>query len=437
MTAGRVLVLDGHTTQALVCVRSLGRAGYTVFVASTRRFPLAAWSRYCRGQFRVSAETLAGFAELREWARQHDVQVVLPQRERSCLLCAMARDQWEALGIAVGCGPLEMLLQAFDKARTIEIAIECGVRIPPTQVPTSLAECHAAAEAIGYPVILKPRFSDFWDGERFLQDRGAQYASNASELEATALACRQGDFWPIVQGLVPGQGKGVFALCDEDKPLVWFAHERLRDIRPSGSGSSLRRSIPLDERTQEPARRLLNAMNWYGPAMIEFRDDGVNEPCLMEVNGRFWGSLSLAVACGVDFPALWVKLLCGARVQPSTAFRTGITLRWVWGDIKRLLHIIAGAPPGFPYRYPTILTGLRELFGPQPAGTRSETWSLDDGWPAVAEWIQASGELGGLMRAALVGWFSRTRAAQPAGTRHSPVLSSSARSPQPAEALRP
>lgn len=411
MTSARVLVLDGHTTQALVCVRSLGRAGHTVFVASNRRQPLAAWSRYCRDHFRISSETIEGFAEVREWARKQGVQIVLPQRERSCLLCAMDREQWEALGIVVGCGPQDMLVQAFDKARTIEHAVACGVRIPPTRVPTSLAECHVAAETIGYPVILKPRFSDFWDGEQFLQDRGAQYASNPAELEMHALACRQGEFWPVIQGLVAGQGKGVFALCAHGKPLVWFAHERLRDIRPSGSGSSLRRSIPLAPRVYEPSLRLLKAMRWHGPAMIEFRDDGIGAPWLMEVNGRFWGSLSLAVECGVDFPAQWVRLLRGATVKPSKEYRTGVTLRWLWGDIKRLLHIVAGVPPGFPYRYPSVLSGLREVFGRQPPGTYSETWSTDDRWPAVAEWIQAAGELWGLVRAALATRLAALRAA--------------------------
>jgi predicted ATP-grasp superfamily ATP-dependent carboligase len=432
VTAGRVLVLDGQTTQALVSVRSLGRAGYTVFVASPRRRPLAAWSRYCRAQFWVHEETVEGFAALRAWAREQGVQVVLPQRERSCVLCNMEREQWEALGIAVGCGPQDMLAQAFDKARTIEHAVACGVRIPPTRLPTSLAECHVAAEAVGYPCIIKPRFSDFWDGRRFLQDRGPQFAHNAVELEANAVACRQGALWPVIQGLVPGRGKGVFALCDRGEPVVWFGHERLRDIRPSGSGSSLRRSIPLDARTQEPALRLLTGMAWHGPAMIEFRDDGTGEPCLIEVNGRFWGSLSLAVACGVDFPTLWVRLLCGEPVGPVANYQTGVTLRWLWGDVKRLLHIMAGAPPGFPDPYPTVLTGLREVLGAQPSGTRSETWSADDRWPAVAEWIQASGELSGLVRTAVRRWLSGPAASHPAATRPAaPPMPT----PQPVEAM--
>lgn len=391
-------MLDGQTTQALACVRSLGRAGHTVFVASPLRQPLASWSRYCRGHFRLRDESVEGFAALRVWARKQGVRFVLPQRERSCVLCNAERWKWETLGITIGCGPEDMLLGAFDKARTLEFAAACGVRIPPSRIPRSLAECHVAAEAIGYGCLLKPRFTDFWDGRRFLPDHGTQYLRDAAALEEKALASRQGGCWPVIQGIVPGQGKGVFALCDHGEPIVWFAHERLRDVRPSGSGSSLRRSIPLDARLKEPAARLLSAMAWHGPAMVEFRDDGTSEPCLIEVNGRFWGSLELAVASGVDFPRLWMELLRGAPVQPSSDYETGVTSRWLWGDVKRLLYIAAGPPPGFSDPYPSVAAGLREVLGPQPSGTRSETWQAGDRWPAVGEWVQGIGQLLGLLR---------------------------------------
>jgi len=427
----RVLVLDGHTTQALACVRSLGRAGVTVFVASPQRWPLAGWSRYSRARFHQTGETVAAFAALREWARARGVQVVLPLRERSCLLCNTERTAWETLGMAVGCGPTDMLLRAFDKAGTLELAQACGVRIPPTYFPSSLAECHAAAAAVGYPCIVKPRCSDFWDGARFLAEHGAQYVQDAAGLEASALAARQGESWPVIQGIVAGRGKGVFALYDHGAPLVWFAHERLRDVRPSGSGSSLRRSIPVDPRLQQPASRLLSAMDWHGPAMVEFRDDGTGDPCLMEVNGRFWGSLELAVASGVDFPNLWAGLLRGERVEAPAGYEAGVTSRWLWGDVKRLLYIVAGPPPGCPEPYPSLLEGLREVLGPQPAGTASETWSADDPWPAAGEWIQGIGELGGVLRSRLARRRSGARAAAASGG--APPRSAASR---PAEAVR-
>src|SRR5439155_95698 len=84
--------------KARACVRALGRAGHTVFVAGVGRRPLAAWSRHCQARFRLADETLTAFAALRAWAQHNGVQVVLPQTERSCILCNLQREEWEALG---------------------------------------------------------------------------------------------------------------------------------------------------------------------------------------------------------------------------------------------------------------------------------------------------------------------------------------------------
>ncbi len=60
------------------------------------------------------------------------------------------------------------------------------------------------------------------------------------------------------------------------------------------------------------ARLKLNALGWQGVGMFEYRWDASNgEFYLMELNGRFWGSLHLALFAGVDFPALLVACHLG------------------------------------------------------------------------------------------------------------------------------
>jgi predicted ATP-grasp superfamily ATP-dependent carboligase len=387
-----VLVLDGYTNQALAIVRSLGRAGYRVLVGSQRHAPLAAWSRYAQGSIRHDGETREAFSKLRRWALARGAQVVLPVTERSCLLCNADRADWESAGITVGCPPDDVLMRAFDKASTLEYAAACGVVAPSTRVPDSAEECRAAAEEIGYPCVIKPRFSNAWDGHTLLPQRGPVFVGNAAQLDEVVAGWKQGEYWPLIQAFAPGRGKGVFALCDRGVPVMWFAHERLREVRPSGAGSSLRRSVPLEARLREPAERLLRAMQWHGPAMVEFRDDG-GQPLLMEVNGRFWGSLELAVRAGADFPLRWMDILEGRAVEPPVDYEVGTSLRWIWGDVKRFLFILAGPPRGYPGRYPTISQGLAELFGRQPVGTRAEAWQRGDRMPAVGEWVQGITEL--------------------------------------------
>ena len=388
-----ILILDGHTNQALACARSLGQAGYDVFVASHERLPLAGWSRHCKGRYRLRGQRLEDFSEMRLWARGRGVRVVLPLTERSCVLLNAGRAEWEAAGTVVGCGRAEMLEAAFDKARTIRHAEACGVRVPPTRVPGSFEECTAAAEEVGFPCVVKPRRSNAWDGARFLPTKAPVYVKGVEQLPRAVEECRQGGEWPLIQAYARGRGKGVFALCDGGRVVAKFAHERLRDTRPTGSGSSLRRSVPPEPRLVAPAERLLAEMKWHGPAMVEFKDEGTGEPSLMEVNGRFWGSLQLGIDAGVNFPLFWVSILEGEKVMPESGYAAGVTLRWLWGDFKRFLFIMRGRPAGYAGDYPSVAQGIKELLGPQPAGTRLEAYRAGDPWPAVGEWVQGARDL--------------------------------------------
>ncbi len=384
-TKERILILDGHTNQALACVRSLGNAGYEVLVASHQRLPLSSWSRHCSETFFLKEQNVEAFRAMRQWATEQGVTLVLPLTERSCLLCNADRAGWETAGIIVGCGPDEMLKNAFDKALTLKLAKAAGVRIPPTYFPESLNVSLQAVEEIGFPCVIKSRWSNAWDGKEFLPPKNPTYLNGPERASEVLDEYRQGEHWPLVQGFVSGRGKGVFALCERGEVVAWFAHERLRDTRPTGSSSSLRRSIHLEARLREPAEKLLRRLNWHGPAMVEFKDDGINDPCLMEINGRFWGSLQLAIDAGVDFPRLWVAILKGETVTPVKSYTEGMTLRWMWGDIKRLIFIMRGAPTGYPGPFPGVGQGLRELLGRQPAGTIKEVWRSDDWWPGVGE----------------------------------------------------
>ena len=142
-----------------------------------------------------------------------------------------------------------------------------------------------------------------------------------------------------------GEALGVSLLFNQNaEPRALFVHKRLREYPLSGGPSTLRESVVRPE-VAELAVRLLRALNWFGLAMVEFKvdpRDGV--PKLMEVNPKLWGSLSLAIASGVDFPALLYRLAMRGDVHrcsttgsesaadsfgliPSTSWPTQIAFR--------------------------------------------------------------------------------------------------------------
>ena len=143
---------------------------------------------------------------------------------------------------------------------------------------------------------------------------------------------------PLIQEKLNGEGQGVFLFVWDGELKSAFCHRRLREKPPSGGVSVYRESIPLDHNLVDKSFALLQALRWNGVAMVEFKvdaRDGV--PKLMEVNGRFWGSLQLAVDAGINFPLLLYRLACGEEVPAQFDYKAGVKSRWLLGDLDHLL----------------------------------------------------------------------------------------------------
>jgi len=131
--------------------------------------------------------------------------------------------------------------------------------------------------------------------------------------------------------------------------------------------------------------QLLRKLGWWGVAMVEFRvDDSIGCPYLMEINGRFWGSLQLAIDAGVNFPRLLLDLALGKPIE-CRPYKVGVISRWWLGDLRRTLRVLRGRPAGYKGEFPGRLAGLREFFGKQPPGTLNQVFRRHDPLPACAE----------------------------------------------------
>jgi predicted ATP-grasp superfamily ATP-dependent carboligase len=390
----RVLVTDADSTKALAVVRALG-GSMEVWTTAATRLPLAAWSRHTRRHVVHPTRPATQFARgVLDLCRRHGIDVVLTPEERSSFLVARAREEFGAAGIAVTAAPPDVLEVVMDKARTIEAACVAGVPVPKTATIATPGEAADAARTLGYPLVIKPRFSHYWTGERFVNTDGVRYASSEPELLAVLDAMPKDAPLPLLQEYVTGRGLGIFLLLGADgRVRAEFAHERLRDLRPTGSGSVLRRSVTVDPHLRDLALRLLRHIGWRGAAMVEFRSDERNgEPKLMEINGRLWGSLQLATDAGVNFPRLLVEDALGTSSGNSNGvapYRTGVIVRWWLGDLMRLVRVFQGAPPGYAGSFPTRLSAMREFLGPQLPGTRPEILRWDDPLPALGEIVSA------------------------------------------------
>ena len=335
----RILVTDGEQRAALAIVRSLGNAGHEVFVCSVRPRPLAAASRYAaaKAQVRDAMEDAAGFAaDVQRLCRDWQIEVLIPVTEPALL--ALLSESGRPAGVLVPFVSLETFDAISDKPRVLARARELGIDVPEQRVIEAPGDAERIdAAAFTYPVVLKPgRSVNGAEGNR--QKLSVLHAADAQQLIEQLRKLPAAAFPLLIQQRIVGPGTGVFLLLCNGEVRAHFAHRRLREKPPSGGVSVYSESIASDAALVDRAASLLNSFAWSGVAMVEFKtDERTGRNYLMEVNGRFWGSLQLAIDAGVDFPRLLVQCAVGEAGPSQIPYRIGVRSRWWWGDVDHLI----------------------------------------------------------------------------------------------------
>lgn len=389
-TARRALILDGNENQAVACVRSLGRAGFDVRVGADTSWSKAGWSRYCRSQFSYPGpqnDARAFVDRVLDELRGQPPTLVLPMTERTTLPLSARREEIAARGGMLVLPSHASVQKAFDKARSTELAGSLGIAVPWTRTIEDYDEARTVALSADYPVVLKPRSSEEIGFTGCTRSTGGPlYASNPHEFMVAYRKLTRRCRTVLAQEFVVGQGMGYYALLQHGELRAEFAHRRLRDVRPTGSGSSLRESVVPGPRVREHSLRLLRALHWHGVAMVEYRLRPDGTPVFLEVNGRFWNSLALAINAGVDFPRRLAEMAVAGDTMGPEPYREGVRCRWMLGDVRHLVEVFRGAPAGYPGRFPGRLRTLVDFLRPV-AGTHHDNFEWRDPFPELGDWL--------------------------------------------------
>jgi protein-tyrosine-phosphatase/predicted ATP-grasp superfamily ATP-dependent carboligase len=382
---GAVLVLDGDQASALAIVRSLARRGLRVEVASTSTDAIARRSRHAAACW-LYPDPLASASAFLDWLQSHlaghDYELVIPVTERTVIPLAQERQRFAPGLIAVA--DAEALAAVVDKQRTVALAQSLGILVPRAESVARLAEATAAAARIGYPVVVKPaRSVGSRDGQRV--QLSVSYAFDARELENQVESALR--FGPVLlQEYFAGDGVGIELIADHGEPRYLFQHRRLHEVPLTGGGSSLRVAETPDPVLAEAATQLMRALRWHGVAMVEFKRNPANgDYRLMEINGRFWGSLPLAVAAGADFPGMLHALMTRGDVGPCAPARPGTVARQLARDVDWLEHVMRRHAPARLVRYPGTAEVLRDCLLVLSPRHHFDVQSWRDPWPGLVD----------------------------------------------------
>lgn len=341
-TEGSVVVPAVSAPSSVAICRSLGKRGIDVIVAAENETAATTRSRYCSETRIVPAPgtDFGGYVEaLLALARRPDVRTIVPVREEDVYALARYRDVFSA-HVGIPWPDAATLRRVQDRLELFETAERAGVSVP---------ETGSADEWTGWDrrTILKARYSLL--ANEYVPSHSPEtieavpktiFLDPGEKPDHEAITARMGHV-PIAQEYVDNANEyGFFALYDHGEAVATFQHRQLRGYHYCGGPSAFRESVSIPE-LDRAGRRLLDALEWHGLAMVEFlRDENTGEFRLMEINPRFWSSLPFSVQAGADFPYYYWQLATGARDEIDPAYEPGLAGHLLRGEAIYLHSVL-------------------------------------------------------------------------------------------------
>lgn len=384
----RALIVGDELRVVLSVARSLARCNVEVILAHTipgrfvlsralaRRVRIAAPSEFSTYASDVIKAVSESAPDLLIPCSDSALRVVVEHEAQLRSLCTVAAPSARAVRMVL------------DKDCTMATATAHGVPVPRSYDIPNID----AIDRLGlqYPIVAKPRDKSKPGGDLFK----ARYYHEPEALRAEFLAKPAFGVNHLIQRYHPGHGVGMGALLWRGNVLAIAQHRRLSEFPSTGGVAVTAVSEAVDATLADHAIRLLRALEWEGVAMVEFkRDPTTGDAVLMEVNGRFWGSIALAIASGIDFPRHLWEISTGRPCSAPASSRPGVHFRWSAGELRRLAEV--ARDDSHPDRGARTRTAARGFVRHSFSSCRDALWHIDDPLPAIAEFGSVVLELAG------------------------------------------
>jgi predicted ATP-grasp superfamily ATP-dependent carboligase len=316
------LVTHAHSRAAVAGVRALGAAGIKVVAVASNRSAAGLWSRHAavRATGPDSDDAEAWRTHVFGLASRHGPLVVYPGQEEG--IAPLVREPVPE-GVLLPYPGSAAVERLRDKRELAALSSEAGLGSPAV-----LAEGRASAVLESLPpapsVLKSPGLSTALPV--------ALMCESEDDLRR-ALEQVPGEEHVIVQERADGPLVAVTVVLDRDGAMVARLQQAALRLWPTTAGaSSLGRTVAPDPDLVERVAALLRAAGYWGLAQVQLVHTA-RGPAAIDINPRFYGSLPLARAAGVNLAEAWHRVASGERARPQLDYRVGVTYRWLEGEL--------------------------------------------------------------------------------------------------------
>ena len=248
-----------------------------------------------------------------------DGEILTLSRERSKILARVPHP------------PHDTMLRAIDKLDLAVAARAAGITTPPHASSAS-----EAREQWGErPTIVKERLHGTQAAKGSFTHLAPQAFIVPADVEHRIQEIHAAGGEPMVQPLIQGQLMAFTSVLDEQGNMLARVQQVAERTYPRDAGLSVRaRTVPVEERLAEQVTLLLRELGWFGLSELQFIKPAGGEPVMLDFNGRFYGSLALALAAGVNLPDTWARIVTGREPVHVGDAQPGVRYQWLEGDLR-------------------------------------------------------------------------------------------------------
>jgi carbamoylphosphate synthase large subunit len=296
-----ILTIGWDSNICLGVAYCLNKAGFTVYLLTHNKNNAGRHSRFISKTFSYNAESDLANAVL-EIVKKEKIDLVMPYdeietrtiRENQALISPYAACSWATAPQQFNIGINKGVLAAFLETK--------GIPNPPSALPQDQEKINQIINDFGFPLLVKKTRSS--------AGRGIQKIYSTSEL-SVFFTNNDPDHY-LIQPFLIGSDITCNVICNAGKIICHTLQES-----PVKSGEEYNANDTLTYHEDEEVLRIVGEMmkqlNWHGVACVDLRRDiKTGKPYILEINGRFWGSvLPSYIKAGVNFPAILAGLSLG------------------------------------------------------------------------------------------------------------------------------